>query len=424
MSINPLELFFKRKIRDIQRRLEGYTDTELVEQIKRLLESRGITTITEQEIFDRLKTIPDAVSKQIGVIVQEFIMDNLEEIRDSVALETSITALKNVTGYVKTAVEALQSYDEELHEFNPIVVFEDDVAFWTLVESGEGSIGGTKSEEKENIASGKSCVKVVVGAGTKLEVFLRHIYGTVQDWSSKKHIPVWVYGQNTGYNNELWILDSANNYSRWYLLDDYTGWRRFEPELRNPDVKSGTVDLTDIKQIRYDPISGLYEGTFYLDRIVVDNLKTRLEGTIAKLVNVKDGQDDMRALLTEGVVVSDNLRVSDDDEKTSAATSATKIKEIKVYRSGIHRIKFDLAMQSGDGTAKGQLFKNEEGHGTERTNATTTYQTFSEDLYYAKDDLIQLYVYVANPVDTPMLKVRNLRVYCDLSYEPVYGDVH
>lgn len=114
-SMHPLEAFFRSKLRDIQRRLSGFTKAERLEEIARLLSERGITTITAQELYDKLMRTPLALVEDYTKIMQEIIKDNLEEIESVVALETSIQALKNIIAtaekqdIIKTAVDTVKT---------------------------------------------------------------------------------------------------------------------------------------------------------------------------------------------------------------------------------------------------------------------------------------------------------------------------
>jgi hypothetical protein len=71
-------------------------------------------------------------------------------------------------------------------------------------------------------------------------------------------------------------------------------------------------------------------------------------------------------------------------------TSYQKLREMKVNFSGIYRIKFALG-----GVpiyhVYCQVWRNGSAYGTERSVVGGTMQAFSEDLYFDRGDLIQLY---------------------------------
>ena len=114
------------------------------------------------------------------------------------------------------------------------------------------------------------------------------------------------------------------------------------------------------------------------------------------------------------VGAGDNLCVSSDDKKTTTSTEYIKAKEIKIYRPGTYRIKFDLGITRRRLTAYGQIYRNGNPVGTEQSASQTTYTTFSEDIADCEEgDLIQLYYHQAGGTGSGGAKVRNFRVYYD-----------
>lgn len=72
------------------------------------------------------------------------------------------------------------------------------------------------------------------------------------------------------------------------------------------------------------------------------------------------------------------------------------------------RIKFDIKLSPAVGTAYGKIYKNGGAVGTERTNVTDNYVTFTEDIAYADGDTLELWVY---KVGAGNVYFRNFRVY-------------
>ncbi len=95
-------------------------------------------------------------------------------------------------------------------------------------------------------------------------------------------------------------------------------------------------------------------------------------------------------------------------EENSADAAYTKVKEIKVGRSGSYRIRFDLACAAAAGTAYGRIYKNGVAIGTERSKvADVNYTTYTEDFTgIVLGDLIQLYAKSAGV----NYKTRNMEV--------------
>jgi hypothetical protein len=95
------------------------------------------------------------------------------------------------------------------------------------------------------------------------------------------------------------------------------------------------------------------------------------------------------------LTASDELKASADNEQSTGAGSMTKLKEIKIRFEGTLRVKFDLKEERNGqptGEARARIYKNGIAVGTERTNSTSAYQIFTEDISVTKEDLVQLYV--------------------------------
>ena len=99
-----------------------------------------------------------------------------------------------------------------------------------------------------------------------------------------------------------------------------------------------------------------------------------------------------------------------DTERNTASTSFAKQKEIRIASAGTIRVSFDLKSSFAGVVAHGLIYKNGVAHGTDRTNSTTTYQTFTEDLAFNQDDLVQLYL---KQDSTGQAYCRNFRLKAD-----------
>lgn len=79
-------------------------------------------------------------------------------------------------------------------------------------------------------------------------------------------------------------------------------------------------------------------------------------------------------------------------ERSSAATSYTKVKEMVAGFTGTHRITFEMK-ESGSGyNPKASIYKNGVAFGTEQSSTGNTYVEKVEDLSFTAGDLIQLYI--------------------------------
>jgi hypothetical protein len=160
---------------------------------------------------------------------------------------------------------------EETENFN--VLWDDDqTSFWSVSASGTGSLTApTLSDVASPSKRGNNCLKTVVGdGGTYGVAILYHNYNPSQDWSSYDFLAFWLYGANTGTTIQLWLRDTNINWSRYDIVDDWTGWKRIVIPLRNPDGYYGS-DYTDLSIINRIQIEFRSSGTWYIDRGGVDN---------------------------------------------------------------------------------------------------------------------------------------------------------
>ncbi len=122
---------------------------------------------------------------------------------------------------------------------------------------------------------------------------------------------------------------------------------------------------------------------------------------------------------------SDVLLSSDDTEENHGAVPYTKEKEIGALPDDMYsndsefRIKFDLKSANGAVTVYGRIYRNGVAVGTERSTASTSYNTYSEDISgWSASDLIQLYTHTSS--SGIVVYVQNFRIYGDIAHTNVY----
>lgn len=140
-----------------------------------------------------------------------------------------------------------------------------------------------------------------------------------------------------------------------------------------------------------------------------------LSGLLADDQHILDAE---AVALLPNAIASTLLVNSNDTERSTAATSYTKLKETKLGQSTLNTVtvKFDLKTANADYPAFGRIYRNGVAIGTERSTVSTAYVTFSEDFDasgWVKNDLIQVYVYI---VSGSTAYVANLRFYYTLGY--------
>ncbi len=176
------------------------------------------------------------------------------------------------------------------------------------------------------------------------------------------------------------------------LDDDHTQYQK-ESEK---GAASGYASLTAGTLVTENPANATATPT--ASKIPIADADGRLDGWLS-------------AGATMAIIVSDDLRNSNDTEKSKTGASYVKAKETKL-NAGLAavRIKFDLKSGSAD-NAYGTIYKNGAAVGTERMVTGTTYETFSQDFSsLVTDNLIQ--IYVANKDNAVASSyVRNFRLY-------------
>jgi hypothetical protein len=114
---------------------------------------------------------------------------------------------------------------------------------------------------------------------------------------------------------------------------------------------------------------------------------------------------------TGSIAASDRVIDSADDLVDFNGLTPNKEKEIQYHEENATiRVKFDLNVLTGDGTANGQIYINGVAAGTARTSDTNDpdWDSFTEDLAVETDDLVQLYIYRSGSTD--YAQARNFRL--------------
>jgi formylmethanofuran dehydrogenase subunit C len=122
---------------------------------------------------------------------------------------------------------------------------------------------------------------------------------------------------------------------------------------------------------------------------------------------------------------SDDLKQSDDTEVTTAAGVLTQVKSLAwTGKVGGCRVKFDMYIDPGGGTASAVVYKNGVAvvtnpltipNYTTHTDITGVWVTFSQDIFgLVTGDLIQVYAMAAGGTT----HIKNFRIYYNILYQP------
>ena len=157
----------------------------------------------------------------------------------------------------------------------------------------------------------------------------------------------------------------------------------------------------------------------YLDKDLVVEAKT------ASTVPIRDSNGDILVATTPtagdaaasktyvddsiNYLASDDLILANDGQVLNATNSYVKLKEIKTFKGGTIRVKFDHTSAYTTATVYARIYINGVAVGTERSGSTeATYVTYSQDFTVVKGDLIQLYL---KGTGTYNSQARNFRIY-------------
>jgi len=157
-----------------------------------------------------------------------------------------------------------------------------------------------------------------------------------------------------------------------------------------------------------------FNGQTYLNDVYIAS------GTLNEYPNassslVSKGYNDK----TRYYIASDNaLGVSSAAEETDDSETYVLEKQVRVFRPGIVRVKFDLKSGVANNNVFGRIYINNIAVGTERSQQSASYTTYSEDVYVSSGDRIQLYVKQGG---SETVYTRNFIIYADLILTDVLG---
>jgi len=144
------------------------------------------------------------------------------------------------------------------------------------------------------------------------------------------------------------------------------------------------------------------------------------DSTVAKAIGsaVSSSLLGINLKLEEVFSAGDILLDSADSERyaDTSETSYTKVKEIRIGKSGTLRIKFDLKInaQYNGNTGYGRIYVNGSGVGTERIITSTNWATYSQDIRgLSTGDLVQVYLHTDSVIQT---LTRYFRLYAAVDY--------
>ena len=122
----------------------------------------------------------------------------------------------------------------------------------------------------------------------------------------------------------------------------------------------------------------------------------------------------LRGLLTSTAIASDNLRGSLDSGCSNNTITWIKKKVFTIHANGIFRVKFSIRTGNTNQAGQGQIYKNGVAYGTQRSNNTTAYVEYSEDLAFNAGDTCELWMRIGPDIG-PTAYAQNFRIYFDMT---------
>ena len=166
-------------------------------------------------------------------------------------------------------------------------------------------------------------------------------------------------------------------------------------------ITTSTIDGIDVSAIKLNSMPTAADGD--------------IDANTQKIINVVDPTADQDVATKKYVgdvsiegIASDDLLFSNDLLKTTVSESYVKIKEIIVYRSMKMRLYWGISCSLGTPDVYSKVYINGIAVGTERTNNSTSYVYYTEDIEVNTGDLVQIYGYTSLPPSA--CRIINMRI--------------
>lgn len=139
-----------------------------------------------------------------------------------------------------------------------------------------------------------------------------------------------------------------------------------------------------------------------------------LKGLIGEVNAAADVAGAIHAKLNAGnliPVVGDTVGISYDAAVGTTNNTFYRLKDIKVTRTGVYRIKYDLKSGTEGQTVEAQIYRNGTAYGTLRSQYGAAFATYTQDLLFAAGDSVQVY---GRSTSTHYVYVANFRICFDM----------
>lgn len=200
-------------------------------------------------------------------------------------------------------------------------------------------------------------------------------------------------GNGGGYLTSDYILATDTKISFSFYLKNTNAGTKVKCEIRCYDKSQTYLSSITAYESTNNPTSWTKINCAATLPSNTRYIKIRLHGGVDDTDAAGTVYFDYVDLTIDTYQVGDNLEGSSDGIVLTNSSTYVKKKEILLPKGGIIRVKFDLKIGTEGCTAYGRIYRNGVAVGTERTNNTEIYITFSEDISgWSPLDLCQLYI--------------------------------
>lgn len=150
-----------------------------------------------------------------------------------------------------------------------VVIYEDEVDFWSEYENTAGAYAITLTNETSVVKTGYVSTKMQIHGGAFLHVGLTHLYTTPQDWSAETIIHLYIYGANTGltirieFGDDPWV-----NGWRYEVTDNWMGWQIISIPNASFVIAAGAPAWNAIERVYIVYRSVNQEFSEYIDHLI------------------------------------------------------------------------------------------------------------------------------------------------------------
>lgn len=225
-------------------------------------------------------------------------------------------------------------------------------------------------------------------AGTNKIVMTSSTSKISRDWLNEILAMSVVAGENISVTSSPLAVYRSATSSKWHISDgDVSGARKVDGFALTSASSTGNM-IVQVGGVVQGFIGLTTSSEYYLsDNAGVISVTT---GTVGLAVGVAMSPTQLAMdVYNIAVPTTTDLMVGSSGSITN--TTYQKATEVTVQKAGLYITVFGLQSSANGPVASGRVYKNGTAVGTERTNSTVSIVNYSENLFFAKGDLYQIY---------------------------------